>query len=77
MRWVVRAVAAFFKPKASLVAENLCLRQQILVLQRRHPRGFVKLTDCRQFSIFLHEAKPLKLHIAAISDLPIFRRESG
>ena len=35
MRWVVRAVAAFFKPKASLGAENLCLRQQILVLQRK------------------------------------------
>ncbi len=29
MRWVVWAVAAFFKPKTSLVAENLCLRQQI------------------------------------------------
>ena len=39
--------------------------------------GFVKLTDYRLFSAFLHEAKPLKLHIAAISDLPIFRSESG
>ena len=39
--------------------------------------GFVKLTDYGLFSAFLHEAKPLKLHIAAISDLPIFRSESG
>jgi len=38
VRWVVRAIAAFFKPKVTLVAENLCLRQQLLVLQRRHPR---------------------------------------
>ena len=47
MRWVVRAVAAFFKPKASLVAENLCLRQQILVLQRRHPRPRLQDKDRR------------------------------
>ncbi len=38
MRWVLRAIAAFFRPKASLVAENLCLRQQLLVLQRRQRR---------------------------------------
>src|SRR5262249_22462520 len=37
MAW---AVAAFLKPKSLLAAENLCLRQQLLVLQRRnsHPR---------------------------------------
>jgi hypothetical protein len=32
------AFAAIFKPRALLIAENLCLRQQLLVLQRRHPR---------------------------------------
>jgi len=37
---VVRAFAALFMRRASLVAENLCLRQQLLVLQRgrRRPR---------------------------------------
>jgi hypothetical protein len=40
-RWAARALAEFFKSRASLVAENLCLRQQLLVLQRRHPRKFV------------------------------------
>ena len=39
--------------------------------------GFVKLTDYGLFSAFLHEAKPLKFRIAAISDLPKFRSESG
>jgi len=38
VHWAVVAIAAFFRPKASLVAENLCLRQQLLVLQRSHPR---------------------------------------
>jgi hypothetical protein len=32
MAW---AIAALLKPKALLVAENLCLRQQLIVLQRR------------------------------------------
>jgi hypothetical protein len=47
VRWVVRAIAAFFRPKASLVAENLCLRQQLLVLQRRHPRPRLRDKDRR------------------------------
>ena len=47
VRRVVWAVAAFFGPKASLVAENLCLRQQILVLQRRHPRPRLQDKDRR------------------------------
>ena len=34
--------------------------------------GFGKLTDCRLFSEFLDEAKLLKLHRAAIGDLPDF-----
>ena len=36
--WVARALAGFFKSRATLVAENLCLRQQLLVHQRQHPR---------------------------------------
>jgi hypothetical protein len=48
--WVARAIAGFFGSRASLVAENLCLRQQLLVLQRRHPRP--RLTDAdRRFWI--------------------------
>jgi hypothetical protein len=35
MAW---AIAALLKPKALLVAENLCLRQQLVVLQCRRPR---------------------------------------
>jgi hypothetical protein len=49
-QWVARAIAGIFGSKASLVAENLCLRQQLLVLQRRHPRP--RLTDAdRRFWI--------------------------
>ena len=38
--------------------------------------GIVKLTDCRLFSAFFHEAKPLKLRKAAIDNLPRFWSES-
>src|SRR5580765_7860342 len=38
IRWMAWAIAALLKPKALLVAENLCLRQQLVVLQRGHPR---------------------------------------
>jgi putative transposase len=49
-QWVVRAIAGFFGSRASLVAENLCLRQQLLVRQRQHPRP--RLTDAdRRFWI--------------------------
>jgi putative transposase len=57
IRWAGRALSEFFKPRASLAAENLCLRQQLLVLQRRHPRPRLRDTDrrfwiiaCRWFS---------------------------
>ena len=40
-------------------------------------KGIVKLTECRLLSAFLHGAKPLKLHKAAIDNLPRFRSESG
>ena len=39
--------------------------------------GLVKLTDCRLFSAFLYEAKPLKLRRSATDNLPGFRSESG
>ena len=45
--------------------------------QRVARRGIVKLTDCRLFSAFLHEVKPLKLCREAIDNLPRFRSESG
>ncbi|HEX9867221.1 MAG TPA: integrase core domain-containing protein [Candidatus Tectomicrobia bacterium] len=57
VRWVALTIAALLKPKALLVAENLCLRQQLLVLQRRHPRPRLAHADrrfwiiaCRWFS---------------------------
>jgi hypothetical protein len=33
LRFLVFAIAAIFRPKARLIAENICLRQQLLVLQ--------------------------------------------
>jgi putative transposase len=38
IRWMAWAIAGLLKSKALLVAENLCLRQQLVVLQRRQPR---------------------------------------
>jgi hypothetical protein len=34
-RFLVLAIAAIFRPGALLIAEKLCLRQQLLVLRRR------------------------------------------
>ena len=48
--WIVWAVSALLKPKASLMVENLCLRQQLLVLQRRSPRLRLRNAD-RRFMI--------------------------
>jgi putative transposase len=41
------AVGALFRPKALLIAENLCLRRQLVVLQRRHPRPRLSDADRR------------------------------
>ena len=47
VRWVVWAMASFFKSKTSLVAENLCLRQQLLVLRRKNQRPRLQDSDRR------------------------------
>jgi len=38
LRCLLWVIAAAIRPKVLLVADNLCLRQQLLVLQRRKPR---------------------------------------
>jgi hypothetical protein len=40
------------KPRADLIAENLCLRQQLIVLQRRTPRPRLRDGD-RRFRILV------------------------
>jgi hypothetical protein len=44
LRLLVLAIGAIFRPKALLIAENLCLRQQLVVLQR-HCKTVVGLTS--------------------------------
>ena len=46
-RLLLCAIAAIFRPRALLIAENLCLRQQLLVLQRRRPRPCLSNADRR------------------------------
>src|SRR6516165_4232563 len=46
-RLLLWAIAAIFTPKTLLIAENLCLRQQLLVLQRRYPRPRLSNADRR------------------------------
>jgi putative transposase len=50
LHFLVWAILAALKPKVLLVAENLCLRQQLLVLQRKHPQTRLRNAD-RQFWI--------------------------
>jgi hypothetical protein len=47
LRLLVLAIAAIFRPKALPIAENLCARQQLIVLQRRHPRPRLSDADRR------------------------------
>lgn len=45
--WFGWGILACFRSRASLVAENVCLRQQLLVLQRRQPRPRMRDADRR------------------------------
>jgi len=47
LRCLLWALAAAVQPKALLIADNLCLRQQLLVLQRRMPRPRLEDVDRR------------------------------
>src|SRR5499427_9012124 len=56
-RCLLWVIAAAIRPKVFLVADNLCLRQQLVVLQRRKPRPRLEDVDrrfwilaCRWFS---------------------------
>jgi hypothetical protein len=57
LRCLLWVLAAAVQPKALLIADNLCLRQQLVVLQRRKPRPHLEDVDrrfwilaCRWFS---------------------------
>jgi hypothetical protein len=50
VRFLAWTISAVLKPRAMLVAENLCLRQQLLVLEREDPRPRLRNND-RQFWI--------------------------
>jgi len=52
MRWVIDAVIALFKPRWQLVAEIVCLRQQLIVLQRQSKRPIFRNQD-RRFWILM------------------------
>ena len=47
MQCLIGAIAACFKSKAQLVAENLCLRQQLVVLKRHQSRPHLRDSDRR------------------------------
>ncbi len=47
IRCLAYAFTAIFKSKARLVAENLCLRQQLIVLKRRQARPQLRDADRR------------------------------
>jgi hypothetical protein len=46
-RCLLWAIAAAIRPRVLLIADNLCLRQQLLILQRRKPRPRLKDADRR------------------------------
>jgi hypothetical protein len=46
-RWFGWAIVACLRSRASLVIENVCLRQQLVVLRRRQPRPRMRDSDRR------------------------------
>jgi hypothetical protein len=46
-RWLILVFAGALKPRARLIAENVCLRQQLVVLKRRQRRPNVRDADRR------------------------------
>lgn len=58
LRLLLAIVAALFKSKTRLEAENTTLRQQLIVLRRKRP-GRVKLTNSdRAFFVWLYRLFP-------------------
>jgi hypothetical protein len=51
LRWLGWGIAACFRLRASLVVENICLRQQLLVLGRRQPRPRIRDADRRFWAL--------------------------
>ncbi len=51
LQWFVAACGACFQSRTQLIAENLCLRQQLVVLKRRQERPLLNDSD-RRFWIF-------------------------
>ena len=56
-RWIISGVTAAFRPKAQLIAENLCLRQQLVVLKRRQKRPSLRDRD-RRFWVLASRCLP-------------------
>lgn len=54
IRYLAYALAAIFKSKSQLVAENLCLRQQLVVLKRRQARPRLRDADRRFWVLVCH-----------------------
>jgi hypothetical protein len=62
----VLAIAGAFQSKARLIAENLCLRQQLLVLKLRQKRAMS--IENRHSTCFITEAVAKALPLIAGSD---------
>jgi hypothetical protein len=71
VRWVVWAIAGFFRSKTSLVAENLCPRQQLLVLRRKHKRPWLQDAD-RRFWILVHRHRQM-IHLMSMQSIDMAR----
>jgi hypothetical protein len=46
-RWLIPVLAGNFKSRAQLIAENACLRQQLVVLKHRQTRPSLRNADRR------------------------------
>jgi hypothetical protein len=51
VRFLVWTISTAFGPRVMLIAENLCLRQRLLVLRRRHPQPRLCSADRRFCSV--------------------------
>ena len=70
MYWLNRLISVCFKSKVQRMAENVCLRQQILVLKRRRPRPQLRDSERRG-------AGPIRVNVCARTVAKYLRQPCG
>jgi hypothetical protein len=75
-RFLALGIAAVFRPGVLLVAENPCVRQQLLVLQRGHPRPRLSNADRRFWLDRSYQTEEIGEMLAQIATAEAVRKQA-